>query len=489
MEQKFSKLPWFLRLTLVNNAAGQTGFSMYPSDKYTILENLDWCQVPYGSGEYRHLAVNPNGASDDDLLEELAGVIESETHPPSIQELNYLGGQLQRMTGAQRAELGRQLTASPEATITDAINAAHHLLGQELVYDGRSMTDRALLLSEDEPYIRVQVVPWDSEPQEGEEWGVWVDCPAQESDLAAAAEKLEVDSILDMETNEWDGLLAFSLIDLNENIDPSIPFRKIDGLARAMKEHGVLQKLGKYKALLEMKNCVDFTEAAELAGELDQYEYCWQSEFVSRCQIVGLETYWEMVAQDLDFEDTHYGLIRPMGEQKLDQQLRAFRWGELAEGSNSLLKLASRLYDLSGGLCKAGAGPGGVGISTSDGSRVHLILSYDPNPVQDHVIFSKKIKQYEVRVTGCWAESGEPVRQEELEALLDIADPATQKVAEALWGLTQETHTVSTEECNEAFDVLAGWQMREAYGTPDGAPPTKQVAVEEPESGPALYML
>lgn len=92
-------------------------------------------------------------------------------------------------------------------------------------------------------------------------------------------------------------------------------------------------------------------------------------------------------------------------------------------------------------------------------------------------------------MTGCWAESGEPVRQEELEALLDNAEPATQKVAEALWGLTQETHTVSTEECNEAFDVLAGWQMREAYGTPDGAPPTKQVAVEEPESGPALYML
>lgn len=41
MEQKFSKLPWFLRLTLVNNAAGQTAFAMYPEDKYTILESLD----------------------------------------------------------------------------------------------------------------------------------------------------------------------------------------------------------------------------------------------------------------------------------------------------------------------------------------------------------------------------------------------------------------------------------------------------------------
>lgn len=489
MEQEHRKLPWYLRLTLVNKMSGKKAFTMYPEDTYSILDSLDLCQVPYGSGEYHHLAVNPYGAYDDDLLEDLAGVIESEEHPPTIQELNYLGGQLQRMTGAQRAELGRQVSWVPEATITDAINTSHRLLDQELVYDGRAMADRAVLLDEKEPYIRVHLVPDDDDLSELQENGIWVDCPAKDSDLEAIAQKLGASALNAFSVDDMGGLLAFSDVPLIENNSPFVAFKDINNLARTMKEKDILQQLGKFKALLQMECCADFDEAVVLAGKLDHYEYCRQAEFESRCQIVGLDTDWERVAHDLDFEDTDYGLIRPVGEQELDQQLKAFRWGELAEGSNPMLKLAGRLYDLSGGLCEAGAGPDGIGVSTSGGSRVHLIISFDQDPVQDHVIFPKKIKQYEVQVTGCWAESGEPIRQEELVELLDNAEPATQKVAEALWKLTQEAHTVSMEECNEAFDVLADCQMRKAYGTPDGAPPTRQEAVEELEGGPTLHML
>lgn len=475
-----------MRLTLVNNESGQTAFTMYPEDKYSILESMDWCQIPYGSGEYRHLAVNPYGTFNDDLLEELAGVIENEAHPPSIQELNHLGGQLQRMTEVQRTEFGRQISGAPEATIIDAINTAHRLLSEEIVYDGRSMAERSVLLGEDEPYIRVEVYPADGEPPEEWEQGVWLDCPASEGELAALADTLGVDTPSDLAVCSWDGLLAVSMVYLNENDSPFVTLRDINKLARTMKEKEIVQSLGKFKALLQMESCMDFDVAADLAGKLDHYEYYRQSEFDRLYQSAGLELDWDEANQELEFEETDYGLIRPAGEQNLDQQFIALKWDEWAESPNPLLNLTGHLYQQTDGLCKAGAGPDGIGLSTVGDSKIHLRLSFDPPPVLNNMIFPDEIEQYAVQMAGYWAESGEPVRREELMALLDNADPATQNVALALWALAQETLTVSTEECNEAFNALADLQMREAYGTPDGAPLTREVTVEEPESGPTL---
>lgn len=480
---------WMMRLTLVNNLTGQTTFAMYPQDKYSLLDSLDLCQLPYGSGEYRHLAESPNGVYSDSLQTDMTGVIESETHPPSIQELNYLGGQIQRMTAEQRAELGRQLTGAPEATVTDAINAAHRLLDQEMVYDGNSMADRAVLLGQDEPYIRVQLFPDDGEPQEGREVGLWIDCPAQDSSLDAAAQILGVSSARDLTIGEWDGLLAVSEVPLNENDSPFVAISDISDLARAMEENGVLQSLSKFKAVLQAECCGDFGEAAELAGKLDQYEFYRQAEFDRRCRIAGLEMDWGEAAKELDMEETGYGLIRPVGEQTMEQELKALRWSELAENPNPLLELAGQLYEQTDGLCQAGAGPGGIGVSNSGGSRIHLFLSFDPPPVQNNTIFPAEIGKYKVQVMGCWDKDGETVRQKELVALLDDPDPTTQKMAEALWELTQETRMVSTEECNEAFDILADWQLRDAYGTPNGAPNVSQKAAEEPERGPTMCQL
>lgn len=170
----------------------------------------------------------------------------------------------------------------------------------------------------------------------------------------------------------------------------------------------------------------------------------------------------------------------------MEQELRALRWGELAESPNPLLELAGQLYEQTDGLCQAGAGPGGIGVSNSGGSRIHLFLSFDPPPVQNSTIFPAEIGKYEVQVMGCWDKGRETVRQKELEGLLDAPDPTTQKMAVALWELTQEIRSVSTEECHEAFDLLADWQLRDAYGTPDGAPPARRMDAEEPESGPTM---
>lgn len=44
---------WSLHLTLLNNRTGQKIGANYPKNKYEILEMLDRCQIPYGSGDYR----------------------------------------------------------------------------------------------------------------------------------------------------------------------------------------------------------------------------------------------------------------------------------------------------------------------------------------------------------------------------------------------------------------------------------------------------
>ena len=41
---------WSLHLTLLNNRTGQKIGANYPKNKYEILEMLDRCQIPYGSG-------------------------------------------------------------------------------------------------------------------------------------------------------------------------------------------------------------------------------------------------------------------------------------------------------------------------------------------------------------------------------------------------------------------------------------------------------
>lgn len=487
MEQERSKA-WLMRLTLVNTKTEQTAFAMYPEDQYSILESLDRCEIPYGSGAYRHLAESPNGVYSGSLQAALAGVIESETHPPSIQELNYLSRQIQRMTAGQRAELGRQAAGAPEATVTDAINAAHRLLCEELVYDGRSMADRAVLLGEDEPYIRVQLLPDNDGPEETPERGVWVDCPARESDLAAAVKELGATSIHDLTVGEWDGLLAVSDVPLNENNSPFVVFEDIDQLARTMKEKGVLQELGKYKALLQVECCVDFDEAAELAGKLGQYEFCRQAEFQNQYRIAGLEMDQEEAVRELDFEETDYGLIRPVREQTVGQELKALRWRELENSPNPLLALVSQLYGQTDGLCEAGPGPGGIGVSTGGGSKIHLLLSFDPPPVLDNVVFPKEIEGYEMKVTGYWHNIHKPIQQEELRTLRQDPDPSTQTVAKMLWELGQETRAVSTEECYEAFDVLTSWEMRKAFG-PTGNAHAAQEAAGDQERGPTMCQL
>lgn len=102
---------WSLHLTLLNNRTGQKIGANYPKNKYEILEMLDRCQIPYGSGDYAHLAVPFPDGTPDSLQLKLAGVIENEHCPPSIRQVNFLAEQLQRMSAESREALMQELTA------------------------------------------------------------------------------------------------------------------------------------------------------------------------------------------------------------------------------------------------------------------------------------------------------------------------------------------------------------------------------------------
>lgn len=312
------KCPWFMRLTLVNMQTGQSTFAMYPCDKYIMLESLDCCQLPYGSGEYAHLAVSTNGIPACSLQKALTRAIESKEHPPSMQELNYLGEQIQKMSEEKRMELERTITEIPAATITDAINAAHRLSAEPAIYDGISMSNRLVLLGDDDPYILIQFVLADDQIYDSEDDGIWVGCPASMEDLDAAAELLGVNSYQDLYPNMMDGLLATSDVFLNERFDP-VNFDDINNLAHAMKKCGVRQ-IGKLKAVLQYEGCMDFREAAELAARLDEYEFYLTGEFYDRYPPTAPDDQDELMRR-LGFEDTSYGFIRPANQSQLGSQL------------------------------------------------------------------------------------------------------------------------------------------------------------------------
>lgn len=314
-------IPWFMRLTIQNSRTGQQAFAMYPREKYEVLESLDWCQLPYGSGDYTHLAISYNGADTDSLQNTLTGVIENLEHPPSIRELNCLGEQIQRMSEQMRSGLEQEIAGQPNATIIDAINATYRLRSESMVYDGISMSDRAVLLSDDEPYIKVKLVA-NSDNLNLDEDGIWVNCPADVDELKAVAEQLSVGSYRDLEMGDVYAIVEKITVDMLYG-DTST-FDEINELARAMKEHGVIRELGKYKAILEYETCFDVGEAAVLAGKMDDYEF-YQGESLGEVgnryrdhNPYDLDN--EELAEDLGFEETNYGIVRITDGPKLEQR-------------------------------------------------------------------------------------------------------------------------------------------------------------------------
>ena len=321
-----------MRLTIVNEDGGQTAMAMYPDNLYAILETLDECQIPYGGGRYRHLAVSPNGVFTDELQRALTSVIENEENPPSIRELNYLGELIQGMTDQERKRLTEELWAIPQATISDAYVAIQHIEGREIEYGSTDLKERSIQLGPEAPYIRIQLTHDEDDPGD-EKAGIWVDCPATGEQIAKAARAAGVKSLEELQPNMMDGVFAYSALPLIEQDGPFQSFRAINQFAIAMKEHEVLQKIGKFKAILHFEDCTDFEEAAELAGRLDNYEFFSKSELERRYQGTGCPVLDDDLLDELGIEETPYGFIRSADGLSIDalmkQRLRGYREGEI----------------------------------------------------------------------------------------------------------------------------------------------------------------
>lgn len=311
-----------MRLTLVNDQTGQKTGVLYPNEKSCLLDSLDNCQVPYGGGGYSHLAVSPQGVEPDHTQEALARVIEHPGHPPSIQELNYLGGQLQEMSEERRAAFVRALAQRPDADITAAINTVYAVLAKTETYDGLSMAGRAVLAEETEPLIRLQLVPSAIVGTDDPGAGIWIDCPAKKRTIKAAERAMGVSSLNDLTVNDVGGTLCLFYSDLVDADPCFILFTDIDRMAAALTAQGGMAQAAKFKAVLTATCCANYGEAASLAEHLAEYELYNTSQIYDRLKKAAPQEEPEDLVERLGFYDTPYGCVRKLGELTLDQQLQ-----------------------------------------------------------------------------------------------------------------------------------------------------------------------
>ena len=237
---------WSLHLTLLNNRTGQKIGANYPKNKYEILEMLDRCQIPYGSGDYAHLAVPFPDGTPDSLQLKLAGVIENEHCPPSIRQVNFLAEQLQRMSAESREALMQELTDMPMAVITDVIRIAGRLLSELPLPQTIDLSERAVLLTEQEPYFRLNVAALESESTED---GVWLDLPMQNGALEQLMLHLDVQDTDELEIRGLSGVVSPDDLELGEYEIFLADIHDYDAFARTLMECVPIHAMAKYKAL------------------------------------------------------------------------------------------------------------------------------------------------------------------------------------------------------------------------------------------------
>lgn len=136
----------------------------------------------------------------------------------------------------------------------------------------------------------------------------------------------------------------------------------------------------------------------------------------------------------------------------------------LNDSENQMIFLVNELYMRSGGICKAGAGPGGIGISVEDNSPLEVCFSFEPKPALDCRILPEEIPEYTVGVVGLWHGMHKYLAPGEVEQLLHSSDQKTRMLAETLRHFEGKNWTVSRSECLEAFEVLADAEMSEVFG-------------------------
>ena len=95
---------------------------------------------------------------------------------------------------------------------------------------------------------------------------------------------------------------------------------------------------------------------------------------------------------------------------------------------NKMLSLVNELYQRSTGMCRAGAGPYGIGVSVVEDTPIDVFFTFDPDPVLDCKILPEEIPEYTVGVIGSWSGERKYLSREEVGQLLSASAPKTRIV-------------------------------------------------------------
>lgn len=132
---------------------------------------------------------------------------------------------------------------------------------------------------------------------------------------------------------------------------------------------------------------------------------------------------------------------------------------ELIE-TNPILSLGQEIFDRTDGMCVIGPGPGGIGVTIPKESKISLLLLFEPYPVYDAGVLPDGKPELEVRVAGfCMGIKRELSEDAVKELMKEEQDPITRKIASAVLELSGESRKVSYEQYDEAFGVLADWEI------------------------------
>lgn len=287
---------------MVNAKTGSIAEIRYPCSNAEMIGALARCKVPYGSGAYYHKVEEDHmdGRRKDSLTKTLAGIIGSKTAPPTMRELNFLAVQIQRMPERKRTAFRKSISQLSDSSMVDILRLAQDYSQMRMDDTGPDLSERAVLWDENDPYFQVTLrLPQTEESK-------IIDCPIDDSALAAIQNRFGIRDI-DACAEQVIGVVP---------CDSEVLFTDINRWASALKENHVGQQLGKYKAVLELEDCIDVETAITLAGRLDEYEFCPEADmqdvlgrYVRNAEQLDYDEEMD-AAEEFGIADTDYGIVK-----------------------------------------------------------------------------------------------------------------------------------------------------------------------------------
>lgn len=133
---------------------------------------------------------------------------------------------------------------------------------------------------------------------------------------------------------------------------------------------------------------------------------------------------------------------------------------------NPLLSLGQEIFTKTDGMCRMGPGPGGIGVTNSQESGICLVLLFQPDPMKDAGALAGSGSGMEITVAGYdpgrWRRlSDNAVKEMEGEKENSI----TRKIASAVRELAGMPRQVSYGQYEEAFALLADWELQQEAET------------------------